>query len=138
MQLPEFKTTLLNYLYSKFPPLNNQWTDYEYKGWWKMFEELQSTASPYILPNDVTLAANALAKHVTFDDTMLHCELQDGRIISVPLSWYPRLHRANAEQRDNWELIGRGSGIHWPLIDEDLPVRAFLSGGYNAKDKQPH
>ena len=81
-----------------------------------------------MLPNGVTTATDALAKRVTFDDTMLHCELQDGRIISVPLSWYPRLHRANAEQRNNWELIGRGSGIHWPLIDEDLPVSAFLAG----------
>ena len=84
--------------------------------------------SALLLPNGVTTATDALAKRVTFDDTMLHCELQDGRIISLPLSWYPRLHRANSEQRNNWELIGRGSGIHWSLIDEDLPVRAFLVG----------
>ncbi len=90
--------------------------------------------STLVLPNGVTVATNALARRVTFDDTMLHCELQDGRIISVPLSWYPRLHRANAEQRNNWELIGRGSGIHWPVFDEDLPVRAFLAGCESPKE----
>ncbi|MCI0393617.1 MAG: DUF2442 domain-containing protein [Chloroflexi bacterium] len=60
---------------------------------------------------------------------MLHCELQDGRIISVPLFWYLRLANASDGERNNWELIGRGRGIHWPDLDEDLSVRGFLAGG---------
>jgi len=90
--------------------------------------------STLVLPNGVTIATDALAKRITFDDAMLHCELQDGRIISVTLSWHPRLYRVSNEQRNKWELIGQGSGIHWPLIDEDLPIRAFLAGCESQKD----
>ncbi len=80
------------------------------------------------LPNGVTVATTAIARRVSFDNVMLHCELQDGRIISVPLTWYPRLRRATLEQLNNWELIGDGEGIHWPDVNEDLPVRAFIAG----------
>lgn len=81
-----------------------------------------------VLPNGVILATRAMARCVSFDNAMLHCELQDGRIISVPLSWYPPLLQASPEQRDNWRLIGRGVGIHWPDLDEDLSVRGFMAG----------
>lgn len=60
------------------------------------------------------------------DDEMLHVELSDGREISVPLEWFPRLRDAAPEQRENWELIGPGIGLHWPDVDEDISVRFLL------------
>ena len=63
----------------------------------------------------------------TTDDT-LTVDLSDGRTISVPLGWYPRLEYASAEERANWRLIGRGQGIHWEDIDEDISVEGLLSG----------
>jgi len=55
-------------------------------------------------------------------------DLMDGRTISVPLTWYPRLLHATAEQRAKWELAGAGFGIHWPEIDEDLSTEGLLRG----------
>ena len=52
----------------------------------------------------------------------------DGRILSLPLKWYPRLNRATPSQRRNWELIGRGYGVHWPEVDEDLSAEGLLQG----------
>lgn len=54
--------------------------------------------------------------------------LLDGRTMSVPLAWFPRLQGASAESRDNWRLIGDGEGIHWPALDEDLSVEGLLLG----------
>jgi len=71
---------------------------------------------------------DSLAKNITFDEKMLCCELQDGRIISVPLEWYPRLYHASQEDRNSWRLIGGGVGIHWPALGEDLSVKGFLAG----------
>ena len=65
---------------------------------------------------------------VTCTDERLEVELRDGRRISVPLAWYPRLHLATPEQRATWEPCGAGYGIHWPLIDEDLSVEGLLRG----------
>jgi hypothetical protein len=55
-------------------------------------------------------------------------ELADGRSISVPLAWYPRLLHASQDDRDHWEVAGAGFGIHWPAIDEDLSVEGLLRG----------
>jgi len=54
--------------------------------------------------------------------------LADGRTISVPLEWYPRLHRATPAQRANWRLIGEGHGIHWPDVDEDVSTIMLVEG----------
>jgi hypothetical protein len=59
---------------------------------------------------------------------MLVVELRDGRSVSVPLSWYPRLADATPRERRNWELIGPGLGVHWPDLDEDVSVEAVLAG----------
>lgn len=67
-----------------------------------------------------------MAKEVWFDMEMMHVRILDGRIISVPLGWLPRLRDARPEQRDNWRLIGKGVGIHWPDLDEDISVSALL------------
>ena len=69
-----------------------------------------------------------VAESVTFKDDSLIVELRDGRAISVPVSWYPRLERSSKEERANWEILGSGTGIHWPEIDEDISVEALLSG----------
>ena len=55
-------------------------------------------------------------------------ELSDGRTILVPLSWYPRLVHASPKERNNWELIGGGQGIHWPDLDEDISIEGLLAG----------
>ena len=64
---------------------------------------------------------------VDFHEDMLCVQLTDGREVSVPLEWYPKLRQANAAQRENWRLIGKGVGIHWPDIDEDLSVEGLLA-----------
>lgn len=65
---------------------------------------------------------------VTLDEDALSARLADGRVISVPLAWFPRLLHATAEQRNNWVLSGAGYGIHWPEIDEDLSAEGLLRG----------
>tara|TARA_B100000678_G_scaffold196272_1_gene164686 strand:+ start:1030 stop:1293 length:264 start_codon:yes stop_codon:yes gene_type:complete len=65
---------------------------------------------------------------VRFDDASLIVDLMDGRTISAPLAWYPRLLKATPEQRAHWEKAGGGFGIHWPEIDEDLSTEGLLRG----------
>ena len=55
-------------------------------------------------------------------------ELDDGRTISAPIAWYPRLLHATPEERNNWRLIARGEGIHWPDLDEDISIENILFG----------
>ena len=68
------------------------------------------------------------ATHVIVTAEELTAELYDGRTISVPLAWYPRLTHATPEERNNWRLIGIGQGIHWPDLDEDISVEMLLGG----------
>jgi hypothetical protein len=65
---------------------------------------------------------------VQFTDDSLSINLRDGRVISVPLAWYPRLLHATSAQRKNWKMSGGGYGIHWPDIDEDLSTEGLLRG----------
>lgn len=65
---------------------------------------------------------------VRFDTASLIVDLMDGRSISAPLAWYPRLLHASTEQREHWEKAGAGYGIHWPEIDEDLSTEGLLRG----------
>lgn len=68
------------------------------------------------------------AKEVHITEDELTVVLADGRRISVPLAWYPRLLHATRQQRGNFELLGDGQGIHWPDVDEDLSVTGLLRG----------
>jgi len=68
------------------------------------------------------------AESVTVTADTLSVDLSDGRTISVPLSWYPRLQHASPMERKNWRLIGKGHGIHWEDIDEDISVEGLLAG----------
>ena len=69
-----------------------------------------------------------LARTVVVTDAELTVGLADGRVITVPLVWFPRLMRASAPARGKWELLGDGEGIHWPDADEDLSVEGLLAG----------
>lgn len=73
-----------------------------------------------------TSALAARAVDVTFTDDALVVRLKDGRVLSVPLGWFPRLCEATREQRSNWRAIGDGVGIHWPELDEDISVAGLL------------
>ena len=68
------------------------------------------------------------AQDVTVTSDTLNVDLSDGRTISVPLAWFPRLLYSTQEERNNWRLIGKGYGIHWEAIDEDISVEGLLSG----------
>lgn len=68
------------------------------------------------------------AVNVAVTDEALTVELSDGRTISVPLAWYPRLLHATTKERANWRLIGKGQGIHWDDLDEDISVENLLAG----------
>jgi hypothetical protein len=70
----------------------------------------------------------ALAKSVDFDDTMMRVTLRDGRVVGVPLAWFPRLLAARPEQLARYEIGGGGIALHWPELDEDLSVAGLLAG----------
>lgn len=73
-------------------------------------------------------SSDARAKEVSFSQDEFAVLLADGRRISVPLAWFPRLLHATSEQRANYEILGDGQGIHWPDVDEDLSVGGLLKG----------
>jgi Protein of unknown function (DUF2442) len=76
------------------------------------------------------------AETVTITGDEIAVELSDGRSISAPLAWYPRLLRGTAEERSNWRLIGGGVGIHWPALDEDISVGNLLAGQASGESQQ--
>jgi hypothetical protein len=79
------------------------------------------------MSTSVAKQPEAMASTVWFDDDMMHIRLVDGREIGVPLEWFPKLRDATKEQRENWRLIGKGVGIHWDELDEDISVSALLN-----------
>lgn len=76
----------------------------------------------------LALKADERVKDVRFTEDSLSVDLMDGRTISVPLLWYPRLFGATVEQRNNWRVSAAGYGIHWPDVDEDLSTEGLLRG----------
>lgn len=76
----------------------------------------------------LALAADERVADVKVTADALSVSLKDGRIISVPLAWYPRLLHAKPKQRNNWKVAGGGYGIHWPDLDEDLSTEGLLRG----------
>jgi hypothetical protein len=77
------------------------------------------------LQSDIT---EARAQGVTITADALVVDLVDGRTISVPLAWYPRLAQGTPEERVHWRFIGEGEGIHWPELDEDISIEGLLAG----------
>jgi hypothetical protein len=76
----------------------------------------------------LALTADERVMDVKFTKDTLSVDLQDGRTITVPLVWFPRLLNASAAERKNWRVAGGGYGIHWPDIDEDLSTEGLLRG----------
>ena len=76
----------------------------------------------------LTLNSEPLALDVSIGENSIVVDLDDGRTLSVPIAWFPRLRKATEPQRKNWRLLGRGEGIHWPDIDEDISVLGLLAG----------
>ncbi len=76
----------------------------------------------------LAIRADERVKHVSFTEESISVDLMDGRTITVPLVWYPRLFNATPEQRTQWEVCGGGYGIHWEEIDEDLSTEGMLRG----------
>jgi hypothetical protein len=84
--------------------------------------ESKSRYRPAFIPT------TALAKQLDFDDVTMRVTFTDGRILSVPLSWFPILRDATPQQRANYELAGGGVSLHWPEIDEDLSIAGLMAG----------
>jgi hypothetical protein len=76
--------------------------------------------------NTLAIQLDPHAVDVAIDNDALHFILADGREITAPLSWFPRLRDASETQRKNWRLIGKGIGVHWPEIDEDIAVETLM------------
>lgn len=86
--------------------------------------------------NSSTRVSTAYAQDVTVTEDTLTVELSDGRSISAPLTWYPRLVHGTSEERANWRLIGGGAGIHWPALDEDVSVENLLLGRVSGESQR--
>jgi hypothetical protein len=80
------------------------------------------------MTSSLTEIAVPAATNVVVTDDTLTVDLSDGRTISVPLAWYPRLVHGTQEERASWRLIGRGEGIHWPQLDDDISVEGLIAG----------
>ena len=78
--------------------------------------------------NILTLEHECLATRLSFSEDSFTVYLNDGRHIAIPLAWYPRLLAGTKRERENYELIGGGEGVHWPKLDEDILVDGLLSG----------
>ena len=76
----------------------------------------------------LAIRADERVKNVNFTDETISVDLMDGRTITVPLTWYPRLLNATEQQRAKWEICGGGYGIHWEEIDEDISTEGMLRG----------
>jgi hypothetical protein len=76
----------------------------------------------------LTLETEPLAIDLSFSEDVFRVVLDDGRTLSVPLTWFPRLLHGTTQQREHWELLGLGEGIHWPDLDEDISVAGILAG----------
>jgi hypothetical protein len=79
---------------------------------------------------------DVFAVRVDFTDDSMIVRLDDGRTLTVPLAWYPRLLHGTKVEREKLELIGAGEGIHWPDLDEDLSVEGLLAGRHSAESAE--
>jgi len=89
---------------------------------------VESPSKPKLKFRSAYRPTTALANSVKFRDELMEVYLTDGRIISVPILWFPLLHEATADQRDRFEIGGGGVSLHWPEIDEDISVAGLLAG----------
>jgi hypothetical protein len=97
------------------------------------YESLEKKSSPIWKESEklgmsIVISAEPRLETVSVTDDLISAQLTDGRIISVPLAWSWRFSEANPSQRQRFEIIGRGTGIRWPEIDEDISVQGMLHG----------
>jgi hypothetical protein len=85
--------------------------------------------------NSLVLEITPRAMAVVCTDDELRVTLTDGRWLSVPMAWFPRLAHAKSSERAQYELLGEGQGIHWPSLDEDISVAGLLAGQPSAENK---
>ena len=78
----------------------------------------------------------ARAKHVVLDENTITVDIDEGRTVSAPIAWYPRLTHANENERNNWRLIGNGEGIHWEDLDEDISIENLLFGKFSGESQR--
>jgi len=76
------------------------------------------------------------AERVSMTDDTLSVELSDGRLVAVPLTWFPRLLHGSPAERQQWRLTGRGEGIHWDALDEDISVENLLAGKRSGESQE--
>jgi hypothetical protein len=86
--------------------------------------------------SSLALKSEPRAEHVHCTEDELVVALTDGRTLFVPLAWFPRLANASARQRSKYELLGNGSGIHWPMMDEDISISGLLMGNPSIELRQ--
>lgn len=89
---------------------------------------MTTSAKPNLRQMRAYVPTTALAKALTFDDALMHVTFTDGRIVSVPIIWFPLLHAAAPEQRRQYEIGAGGRSLHWPELDEDISVAQLLAG----------
>jgi hypothetical protein len=75
------------------------------------------------------------AVEVKVDDKTLTVTLDDGRVLSLPISWYPRLYYGSQQERNNYRLIGNGEGIHWEDLDEDISIEGIIAGHHSQESQ---
>lgn len=92
---------------------------------------MNSSTAKYLIEK---LESSAKAVHVAFTEDSMIVDLEDGRTLSVPLAYYPRLYHGTMEERENWEI--EGEGIHWPDLDEDIRTADLLIGLPSAESQQ--
>ena len=78
----------------------------------------------------------AFAEALTITDNALSVELSDGRSVSVPPAWFPRLLHGTKVERERWRLIGKGEGIHWDGLDEDISTESLLAGRRSGESQE--
>ena len=86
--------------------------------------------------NTLTIDNKAAIQHVEVSEDSLVVDLADGRTVSVPVAWYPRLMQGTPQERSHWRLIGKWEGIHWPDLDEDISVENILLGRPSGESQQ--
>jgi Protein of unknown function (DUF2442) len=89
---------------------------------------MSTSAKPTPRFQPAFVPTTALAKLVEFDDVTMRVTFTDGRVLSVPLQWFPILRNATPAQRDNYQICGGGISLHWPDIDEDLSIAGLMAG----------
>jgi hypothetical protein len=86
--------------------------------------------------NTLTVEIKAAIQHVEVTEDSFVVDLTDGRTVSVPTAWYPRLMHGTPEERSHWRIIGNGEGIHWPDLDEDISAENILLGKPSGESQQ--